>query len=226
MRDTILKLYVDADNYKLVQESPCNIVEFIRLSDIQPIRKMDFIIFADNNGNETLRNMWELTNNHVHYTSLIKTSNHTSDDFPLIVVLTNLYESIMHLRHGAFTEQKFIMKHFPIDMVRREVRMIELCIDLLDEAINVNQFIEKLNAVTFDDNTYVFESSSLILKSYLWHYERNETIKESIEKLRLAATEMNRCISDKKKWRDIWRLAYEIHNEPAAIYDSLHPPFL
>lgn len=69
MRDRLLKFHVDTKTYESVQASGCDKVHFISKSDDLPIKKMDFIVFTDNKGNEQLRNFWELSGNTIHYTS-------------------------------------------------------------------------------------------------------------------------------------------------------------
>lgn len=218
MREKLLKIFVDADNYRVVHSSSSKVVEFIGLSDNQPIKKVDFIVFVDEDGNEILKNMWEITDHTVYYTC---NPLNMKDfwDFPLIVVLTHLYESIMHLRHGAFTEKNYFKKGFSLDMVKYEVCMMELCVDLLDEQIEVDQFLKELHRLTIHHEDYCLESSEAIMKSYPWAYRKDECSQKEIETIRFAIGEMKRCIGNKKEWRNIWKLAYGIHNEPMTIRD-------
>lgn len=218
MRDRLLKISVDSKHYEVVHTSFCGIVEFMSMSDHETIRQGDFIVFTDGNRNESLRNMWEVADTHVHFTSVMN----ISENFSLIVVLTNLYESIMHLRHGAFTEKKFFVNNFPIEMVEREVCIIQLCTDLLEGTIYVNQFIDELEVLTENDTEYCLEASAAIMKMYPWHCALNEYGREAIGKLRRTTAQIRSCMCNKREWRNIWKLAYSIHNEPSAIYESLY----
>lgn len=209
MRDRLLKFHVDTKTYESVQASGCDKVHFISKSDDLPIKKMDFIVFTDNKGNEQLRNFWELSGNTIHYTSDMLNG---CKDFTLAVVLTNLYECIMQLRHGTYTEKK---------QIHHEVQLITLCLELLDEHISITQFIEELCYLTAEDENYWFKSSAVILKQYAWCIKPNEQVQKSIEKIRLAVSEINGCLNNKKDWHNIHRLAYSVHNEPAAIYRSI-----
>ena len=96
-----------------------------------------------------------------------------------------------------------------------------MCIDLLEEKISINHFLDGLNTLTKDDVKYNFQSSEIILKSYPWNVRLNEHSREAIEKLRYATAEIKKCIGDKKEWRNIWRIAYRVHNEPDTIYKSI-----
>lgn len=215
----MLKIYVSPEYYETVKECSSRNIPFIRLSDSQPVKQMDFVVFTDFQGNETMRNMLEINGNKVFYTDCLNTS-HTGE-FPLTAVLTNLYQSILHIRHGAYTDHKIFLNKFPIDMVRHELCIIRLCTDLLGEMIDIKQFTAQLETLTLEDENYCFVSTKAIMEQYLWEYKQNELSKKALNQIRQGIAEMEQCLENKKEWRNIWRIAYGIHNAPASIFYSV-----
>lgn len=214
MRDKILKIYVTEENLEIARKYGCKEISFYKKSDNLDIKKYDFVIFSDEQGNEVLRNLWEIKENHIHYTTGWMGN---SDNFPCIVIIANLYESIMHLRLETYVEQKFFRKSLAVDMVKRELDIIKLCIQLLEGTIDITSYRKELHFLAAQLENYPFESSAAILKQYPLIYENTPESRNAINKIKTAIEEIQECLNNPKKWEQISRIAYRIHNEPTAI---------
>lgn len=217
MRNEILKIYVNQENFKIAKECGCKEITFYKRSDNLDVKKCDFVIFSDEQGNEVLRNLWEIKEDCIHYTT--GWMGH-SDNFPLIVIITNLYESIMHLRHETHTEKKLFTKTFAIDMIKKEVAITKLCVQLLEGNIDTASYIKKLYFLTSQLEDYPLESSCAILKEYSLMYKATLKSERAIDKIHTAIDEMEECLANPKNQDNISRIAYRIHNEPTTILES------
>ena len=216
MRQKILKIYIEKKEMEIVKSYGCRKIPYMKKSDELPATQCDFIIFTDGE-KEFLRNIWNISDKEIEYTTLW-TPKGESQDFSLIVVITLLYESIMHLRHGAAVRKKFLSKEkFPLEMVKNELEMIHINLLLLEEKINIADYRKKLKDCSQRIENYPFESAVIILQEYTWQYILDEERTKIIQKIKVAVCEMESCLKDSKRWEEISKIAYGIHNEAGKI---------
>lgn len=216
MRQKILKIYIEKKEMEVVKSYGCRKIPYMKKSDELPVAQCDFVIFTDGE-KEFLRNIWEISDKEIEYTSLWMPKG-KSQDFTLIVVVTLIYESIMHLRHGTAVRKKFLSKvKFPLEMVENELEMIHINLLLLEEKINIADYRKKLRDCSQKIENYPFESAVLILKEYIWYYVPNEERTKAIEKIKAAVCKMEACLTDSRRWEEISKIAYGIHNEAGKI---------
>jgi len=216
MRQKILKIYIEKKEMQTVKHFGCRKIPYIKKSDELPVKQCDFIIFTDEES-EFLRNIWELSDREVEYTSLLPIKD-GGRDFSLLVVTGLLYESIMHLRHRAAVRKTFLSKtKFPLKMVENEIEMIRSTLLLLEGKIDIADYRKKLEGYSQKADSYSFESADIILQEYGWNYTLNEKGFKPIEKIKAAVCEMEACVKDSKQWEKINRIAYSIHNEAGEI---------
>lgn len=217
MRKKILKIYITKEEMKIVKSYGCHKISYMKKSDEMPVKQCDFVIFTDEES-EFLRNIWEISDKELEYTSLCPPNN-KSQNFSLTVVVTLLYESIMHLRHGAAVRKRLLSKiKFPLEMVENELEMIRISVLLLEEKIGIEDYQKKLESCSQRLEDYSFESAVLILQKYGWNYIPDEKRIKAIEKIKAAACEMEACLRNSKRWEEIHKIAYKIHNEPEELY--------
>ena len=216
MREKILKIYITKEEMKIVKLYGCHKISYMKKSDEMPVKQCDFVIFTDEES-EFLRNIWEVSDKEIEYTSLWPPKG-GSQDFSLIVVITLLYESIMHLRHGAAVRKRLLSKKgFPLEKVENELEMIRISLLLLEEKINIADYRKKLKDCSQKIEDYAFESAVIILQEYIWNYTPSEERIKAIEKIKAAVCEIETCLKDSKQWEKISRIAYRIHNDAGKI---------
>ncbi len=218
MRDKLLKIYVSPNQFKKIQNSLWGAAEFLELSDNQPIEMQDFIVFADRHGNELLRNMSKIEKNTIHYVNY--SDFYSNQHFPLVVVLCHLYESIMYLRLNTFTDENRFPPDFPSAVIKQKIDSIRLCLDMLENSIDPKLFIDKLNFLITEENGCPFKSSAAIMELYPWDFRLSRQNVCLIDKICQALTKIRSCLEKKEDWKNIWRLAYDVHNLPSSIYGN------
>ena len=219
MRSSLLKVYVDKENFEITKKYGCDVIRFISKSDEMKIMPMDFIIITNEELGEVIRNYYESCDeSRIRYTTAWNGTS-AEEDFSLLAVVTNLYASIQHIRHGVPIKKWGIKRKFPYEMVRNELTIIKACVRLLGEEISVKEFQEELVQYEQRDSEFYFKSTNVILDTYCWRYKKNESVQKSLECIRRAVETIERNVEEKCELENIWQLAYQIHNEPQGILE-------
>lgn len=218
MRKSILKIHLADEEMEMVSRYGCRKVSYMSLSDTDFIKKCDFVIFCDLKGNEILRNMWSLypLENQVEYTTMWQGGS--DGNFPLIAVVCQLYHSIMQFRNERFiSDSLFCYKKINFNMAENELQIIKYGLELLKGEISVVDYIRKLNIYSERADACYFDTAAVILSEYPWNYSPNRKSAKAIEKICVAWDEMKVCLGNSKRWNDLHKIAYKIHNEPGVI---------
>ena len=215
MRDMPLKIFLNDTEFNKMNHSFSGTVPFLYLSDDKPIKRFDFIIFADTNGRERLMHILDKEQNKIHYTSYL--DFHDSGYLPLIVVLTHLAESITYIRSETSGVTRYPSTNLPIQTIYCKIHIIELCVNLLEGKVSVAKFTEQLRNLAAHDDSYFFESSEAILRQYPWTYQQPDSNKILTEKISRTLTHITECLKN-GNIQTIWNLIYAVHNFPFFLY--------
>ena len=225
---------MDRANFEIASTYGSREITYLSKSDNFKITPFDFIVLVDvskrrsrksqedsadsnaeNTSEQILRNCCTISENSISYTSILP--SYTRQDIALHAVAANLYESIQHIRLGVPAKSIRFGQKFPFDMVEGELKIIELGICLLEEKIDVSMFQREMEELSKLTSNYFLESTNAILAEYPWSFKGSEVSKTALNNIKSAVKDIKSIIKSKVGLEQIWKLAYNIHNEPEKI---------
>lgn len=213
MREKVACFYVADREYKIACENGSTEISIEYMTDYNiDLKKMDFILICNKN-QYVLRNFWQLNEKNLTYTScLIKNGT----DISLQAVSTLCYEFIMHIRLDAYrdthTKTWFFLKD--LKSVEYNIKGIVACIDFIEGIITAQQFMEQLVDLEQKFDDFCFQSTNALIQKCGWNNQCDENQKKVIDTIRQECLKMENLLKNKKEWRNIWQVAYGIHNLP------------
>lgn len=233
MRDSLLKIYVDGENFSIANTYPCREITYLAKSDHLAITPFDFILIVDIHGmrgdktgelcgaaveggsGQVLRNCCEIIGKTLSYTSAAFPD--PVEDLALQAVIANLYDGIQCIRHGAPTDRTRFWEKFPFEKIERELWVIKLCVALLEGNLEVSVFQTEMEKWSRQDDQYYLVSTNAILDEYPWKFRAGGMGRAALGRIRSAVEEMEKSMEGGKGLERIWKLAYDVHNEPRKI---------
>lgn len=233
MRDSLLKIYVDGENFSIANTYPCREIVYLAKSDDLAITPFDFILIVDVHGmrgnntgefcgaaveggsGQVLRNCCEIIGKNLSYTSVAFPD--AVDDMALQAVIANLYNGIQHIRHGAPTDRVRLWEKFPFERMEQELWVIKLCVALLEGNLEVSVFQTEMEKWSKQADHYYLVSTNAILEEYPWKFQAGEMGRAALGRIRSAVEDMEKSMESGKGLDRIWKLAYDVHNEPRKI---------
>lgn len=214
MHEDVAVFYVNTKDYETACNCGSTEISVQHMENYSTdIEKMDFILIY-NNDNYILKNFWKLDGNKLLYTSCFA-GNRTN--IPLQAVSILCYESIMHIRHGAYTNKSFFLKNFPLKNTEYNIKIILNCIDLIEGVIQPDFFMQQLVVLEQNTQDFYFKSTNAVIKKYGWNCQCSKDQQKAAEKIRQECYNMADMLKNKRKWKNIWKTAYNIHNLPSLL---------
>lgn len=214
MRESVAVFYVNAKDYETAcsygsTEIPVQYIENYSTD----MEKMDFIIIC-NNDKFILKNFWQLDGNKLLYTSCFAENG---TNIPLQAVSILCYESIMHIRHGAYINRSFFLKNFPLKNIEYNIKIILSCIDLIEGVIQPGFFMEQLVILEQNTEDFYFKSINAVIKKYGWNNKCGAGCKKAAGEIRQGCYNMINLLKNKRECKNVWKAAYSIHNLPILL---------